>query len=176
MTEENDDTCSPLRSDQVQQIKQKLSSNVTAAQQQLPQQQLPGQQRTRRTSNVQRPQTTSHSNRKLSVPTLLYGHGAGRLGNLPSPPDCDAAASSVTSRQRRFSNVMGDNAVARKLSTTMGWRAVVSVQEIVTQAISWAPGFILETCVAPSRQAGVRCHKIIYMKYYMKSVRRWFIK
>ena len=134
MTDENDDTCSPLRSDQVQQIKQKLSSNVTAAQ--LPgQQQMPGQQpvRTRRTSNVQRPQTTSHSNRKLSVPTLLYGaHGAGRLGNLPSPPDVDAV-SSVTSRQRRFSNVMGDNAVARKLSTTMGWRAVVSVQEIVTQ-------------------------------------------
>ena len=36
---------------------------------------------------------------------------------------------------------MGD-AVSRKLSTTMGWRAVVSVQEVVTQAKSLAGQFI----------------------------------
>ena len=50
-------------------------------------------------------------------------------------------------RQRRFSNV-GD-AVSRKLSTTMGWRAVVSVQEVVTQAKSLAGQFIKATTQTP---------------------------
>ena len=95
-------------------------------------------QRTRRTSTNLG--TRPASNRKLSVPTLLYSPvpKLGKLGDPPTPTDGESGGGNV--RQRRFSNV-GD-AVSRKLSTTMGWRAVVSVQEVVSQAKSLASQFI----------------------------------
>ena len=75
------------------------------------------------------------------MPTLLYSPvpKLGKLGDPPTPTDGESGGEGNV-RQRRFSNV-GD-AVSRKLSTTMGWRAVVSVQEVVSQAKSRASQFI----------------------------------
>ena len=84
--------------------------------------------------------------RKLSVPALHY---SSRLSTfVPAPNGTNDVttngavppAASPSPRYRRFSNV-GD-AVSRKLSTTIGWRSVISVQDIINQAKSLCGQYI----------------------------------